>query len=114
MKIKPPEITRQIGFAIKVIRDEINASSSLQSLSAFNLAKRMNEIKALLAKMGIDNGGLIPMDRYLTVARNELISAYRARHGAIQTEATSAVATPSSLQFKPLIWCSFNKPWVEH
>ena len=92
-----PEITRQIGFAVKVIRDEINASSSLQSLSAFNLAKRMNEIKALLAKMGIDNGGLIPMDRYLTVARNELISAYRARHGAIQTEATSAVATPSAL-----------------
>ena len=37
------------------------------------------------------------MDRYLTVARNKLISAYRARHGAIQTEATSAVATPSAL-----------------
>ena len=43
--------------------------------------------------MGIEYGGLVPLDRYLNVAQNELISAYRTRLGAIQTEATSTVAT---------------------
>lgn len=90
------EISGQIGAEVKTIVGEINALT-LESFTSFILAERINEIKALLAKMGIEYGGLVPLDRYLSTAQNELVSAYRARLATIQTEATSAVMTPPAL-----------------